>query len=294
MKIIEWLGGLLPRIEKNNVLEDLRITKQELIASVIPMYQQSADFFKITKFESEQVIALSKAFYKEFDKTHRTNFISEIDGVLGNVSENASFLEVQIEELFNRDIIREGLDTKKATLLLLAEHVSFISRFSIDLLDYVYKKEIKASDDTTQSAIPPYFEQYVRIHIPHYARCLMRVGLKNDKFIAEVGKLPELKVNENNISAVAASKSSSFINMNDSLLFGGTTYNPIYHVRMRIAEWQVLRYNIYSEKKKMLELRLLNLRMMQDNQSTASIEKEISYIQERINKYEFQMKKMEN
>ena len=69
--------------------------------------------------------------------------------------------------------------------------------------------------------------------------------------------------------------------------------SPILHVRTIGAEWQIYRYREMSEIKKVLELRALNLQRVNEKNPDAKLEKQIAYIQSRIDNYAARMRKVE-
>ncbi|MOA51277.1 hypothetical protein D3C78_1744100 [compost metagenome] len=66
--------------------------------------------------------------------------------------------------------------------------------------------------------------------------------------------------------------------------------NPIYYVRMAIAEWQVNRYKAAVEEKRALEYRLL---VLKDGSKDAKIEQEIVYTEGRLQKLNKKLNDME-
>jgi hypothetical protein len=62
---------------------------------------------------------------------------------------------------------------------------------------------------------------------------------------------------------------------------------------MAIANYQIERYNSNKEKKKVLELRLLHLRLLNDGKNDPKIEKEINYIQRRVDSLDRKIKDSE-
>jgi hypothetical protein len=113
-----------------------------------------------------------------------------------------------------------------------------------------------------------------------------------------IDTIPDIVINISNADAVSstidAGKLSPFsshglIQGNSQTIFN----NPIYHIGLMVAEWQANRYKLSKETKKVLELRLLNLQMIQQKNPDAKLEKEIEYIQSRIQGLDFKIKKME-
>jgi ribosomal protein S4 len=64
-------------------------------------------------------------------------------------------------------------------------------------------------------------------------------------------------------------------------------------VRLVIADWQNARYASNADKKKMLELRLLHLRMLADKKESPQLENEIKYLEKRIDNITHNMREVE-
>ena len=69
--------------------------------------------------------------------------------------------------------------------------------------------------------------------------------------------------------------------------------NPIYHIRIRIAEWQAAKYQEAKEERSMVELRLLSLKELKSGKDNARLEQQIEYNQERLSKLTAKIGRME-
>lgn len=67
--------------------------------------------------------------------------ISEINLRLGFIRDNAVYVQEQLENVFERDILSDGLTVKQTHFIRAAEVFYFISKYSLDLLKYIYHKE---------------------------------------------------------------------------------------------------------------------------------------------------------
>ena len=78
-------------------------------------------------------------------------------------------------------------------------------------------------------------------------------------------------------------------------ILGFTTVssNPIYHLRLLVAEAQANRYKEASELKQVLELRILNLAKANQNSPDAHLQKEILYTQSRVDAATAKMREYE-
>jgi hypothetical protein len=73
----------------------------------------------------------------------------------------------------------------------------------------------------------------------------------------------------------------------------GFEMNPIYHFRLMVAEWQANRYKSYKEKKKLLEVKLLNLKIAKDGKRDPKLDREVIYYESVVEDLEYRMSKME-
>lgn len=298
IKIIDFIKSLLPRIGKDQILEDLRVTSSELDQLVIPNYEQAAAYFKIEKTKSDEVKSLSEDFYQKFDKgsvVKQTSIIGEVAVRLGFIKANLAYVQSQIETILERDVISEGLTAKKAILIRAANQISFVSRFSSDLLNYVYVAEaIKVDAGIEESMkLSPAAKKHIEKNIKVFAWLLSDYGIHSKEFEKIYTAVPDIVVSSRNEASIVGLFKEQDIDPFSSPFVLGFTGNPIYHVRLLFAEWQASRYKANKDKKKMLELRLLHLKLINEKKNDPKLEAEINYIQNRIDKVERYMRDVE-
>ena len=150
MKLYDFAKRLLPSLEKNRVVEDLRVTVAELENSVVPNYSQGSEFFKLNKVKSDALKDMSDIFYRNLtDKSSKqSSMIADIYKRLPNLIENTKRIQQLVESELERDMIREGLTASKIAIIRAAESISFISGYALDLLNYAYVQE------TTTQPVP--------------------------------------------------------------------------------------------------------------------------------------------
>ena len=98
-----------------------------------------------------------------------------------------------------------------------------------------------------------------------------------------------------NADSIANTNSIIGANRTDPFQFGliPIVLNPIYHVRMAIADWQVTRYKAAQEEKRMLEFKLLKLKLAQTGKKDARLDEQIEYTAGRLDKLNYKLKTME-
>jgi len=298
MKILNFIEKLLPRLEKQNILEDLRITLSELDTIVIPSYQAASEYFKSAKLKADANQELSTLFYRNASlivRNKQPTMVNEAYLFLKNLRENTAYISDQIEALMEMDVIPAGLTAKKALLIRAAEAVSFASRFAPELLSVVYSNEaVENGAEISESVkVVPAVINNVNKNISKFAGAISDYGVPNDRFTKIISAVPDVVVGGKAGKAVAGLYKEDEVDPFSSNYVAGFTYSPIYHFRLMVAEWQASRYKANKDKKKVLELRLLHLKMQADKKSDARLEQEINYLQGRIDKIERYLKSVE-
>lgn len=298
MKIISYVKALLPRVEREKVLEDLRVTAAELDQVCLPNYRQAADFFKANKLQSSDNKDLSDLFYRKIDLggiSKQSTFVNDISHRLAFVRDNVTYVQGQIEALLERDIINEGLTAKKAILLRAAEHLSFLSRFSVSVLNLVYVNEaVEADAGVVESMqLSPATTKHVQVNFVSFAQLLGDYGIPTRDLEKLIGYVPDVVISSKNENSIKGIYKERDIDPFTSGYVPGFMGSPIYHIRLTVAEWQASRYKASKDKKKVLELRLLHLKLSQEKKSNPQVEQEIEYIQGRIDKMERYQREVE-
>lgn len=287
MKIFSYLGSVKKSVEKTDIVDDLDRTKEELDDVVKPLYQHASDFFRSNRLQSKEGKDLQEAFYSKFDKGSigkQSNFITEVQVRLEKITANLAFIQKSAEAEFERLILSEGLTARKALLLRAGEHLSFVSRMSLDVLNYVYIVEARASGEKEQSedvnSMSPAEEKHVEQNIGIFAQLVSDYAIDPKKFEDLFASIPNIVLNLRSEAMITGTFKEKDLDPFKAAYVSGFIYNPIYHVRMIIAEWQTARYKANKDKKRMLELRLLHLEMVQTKKFDPKVEREIIYIRD--------------
>lgn len=296
MKLASFLQSLLPMLKKDAVLEDLRITKSELDKTVAPTYEAAATHFKTNKIASKDTQILSDIFYRNYDlskSNKQSSVVSEVFSKLPNLSTNISTIASSCEDILGEDILNDNLSARRAVLVRAAEHVSVLVKLLVDFLTVVYYNEAmvysKSNADTI--GVSAKTLQRVKDRMPDMARLLAMYAFDTKGFSEKYSTVPDVILNVKTSQALQAVYREDKLDPMPSALSTNFDGNPIYHIRLVIAEWQANRYKANKDKKRMLELRLLYLQSLAEESPDPQLEREIEYIQSRIDKIEYEMHK---
>ena len=293
MSIFNFIKGMLPRLQKADIEEDVRITLKELSQVAIPLYFSASEVFRVNKFNSEEVKLFEKAFYKQMDlKNKGPNFICDIHVALQRMNANLGYVQKLVSEVLEADLLNEGLSAKKAHVAKAAASISFASNFSIEFLNHVMVLESLAvgSDDE----VSPAETKYIDGRYAKFFDALNHYGMDSSKFQELFAEIPDVVITSKNAASIMQVFKPLQLDPFGSVAMSGFTGNPIYHARLVFAAWQAKRYNANKDKKKLLELRLLHLKSLQDKSPNPRLEQEINYIQNRVSRLDRELRDVED
>lgn len=292
MKLFNYLRTLTAGLKRDTIEEDVDVTSRELTMSVIPSYSLVISSLE-GKYKNKDLKNLTTKLMRNLSSNEKDPLVA-VMGLLTNASVNMVSLKKEVGS-FGKDVFPEALTTRKGVVLRAVDHIGFVSTFAMDLLHYYVARELGAAGGSdTVAELSKQQEFKINEGLIAFAALLDSYGVQNHLFVKKLNSGLDIVVNDSNRDAVVGAytedKLDPFVS---SSMIKGFDSNPIYHIRIRIAEWQVKRYKATQDKHRSLELRLLYLTQLNNNSPDPKLEQEIVYIQNRIEKYEYEMAKFE-
>lgn len=296
MNITDFLQSLLPSFGKNRVVEDARVTYDSLEGMVIPSYVEAEKLFTGWKYRSQAMRDFDKIFKRIVKYDNDANMIVAISRGLQRISEQKEYIQDKIEASFEPEVVSTGLSCLKVNILRIVEATTFISDFAMMFLNYAYILETaEQAEDTgyVRSNLSP--AEIKQIHDQFSDFCIAFNVVAKDKkqIVKAIDQIPDVLINIDTGHAVIGTLGEDKLDPLTMRGFSSVTSNPIYHIRMIVAERQIEKWKKNKELKKVLELRMLNLQMLLDGSTDAKTEKEILYIQGRIQSINHNLHKLE-
>lgn len=294
MKILNFLTALLPLIGRDDVVEDCRITRNEIEGITMPAYTHALSVFRGYKFSSDSIAHYNEIFGHHVKNRGRDNMIVTIEGGWKAILENLSDMEESVLKTFNEDIAAQGMTYSKANVLQFIELTGFVSKYARKLLAYVYMNETAAhgGDVTDDEGFAPAERSWLEANFIHFCTAFNIVSGNPQQVRTQMSNIPEIVVTPENVktlpSTVGVTRMDPF-NMGLVPLW----LNPFYHIGMRRAEWQSARYKAAQAEKQGLELRKMNLEKLLAGKPDAALQRQLNHTQTRINDLNFFLAKME-
>ena len=119
MKINNYISSLLPVTNKNGIIEDMRLTKAEIVEHTEPAYKTAVELLSNWKFKSEPLKKV-EATFSRMVKT-KGNMIVVIHESIKDILSNLDHVEKLINSTFNEEMTSGGFTYKSTTLMQLSE-----------------------------------------------------------------------------------------------------------------------------------------------------------------------------
>lgn len=294
--IEKFVETLLPSINRSTIIEDANVVTEELRAYTLPSYVATLDaglFSGDYQFKSDWMVRHQKQFSSRF-RSSRGTVIESIAKVTEIVLARTEFVKDALEKELVHDLARDGITYPKATLLQLLDLSTFYSRYARRFLLMCYVCEIPEVNKEV-SKDRPFSPIEVRQMEEQFQAFLsvMEVFHREEKqFVAALTSIPDMLVDLDNLEV--SHQVAGTTNLNPMALgFIKHTWNPIYHIRIAVANWQNTRCLAAEAEHKALEYRLIQMRAALNGENNAALEKNIEYTEKRLNKLNADIAKLE-
>lgn len=294
--IFDYLKSLLPKFGKDKVAELVRQTQNELTSYVIPSYLEAEKGIGVLQFKSPKINSLTSILKRTIKPDRQNdNIVRIIRTRLESISLNNRVIENHIDDSMEDEIVVGGITVLKVNLLRFIEASSFVSRYASKFLNYIYIYETAAvGGDITyiKDSLSKGEIQWIEDRFLDFVLALSILSKDSKNFNNIISSLPEVTI-DNDSSATGAVFGDNKLDPFGFRHLSGFTFNPIMHVSLIAAAFQANRYKEQKELKTVLQLRLLNLQNVYNSAPDAKLEKEIEYVQRRIDRLSDDIRKAE-
>lgn len=282
MKLNSFITTLLPSFTKEMLREDLECLRKEFRESTLPPYELAQKEFGKYKFKAKWVENFQAELKRDVSHISFNNFINPVLAALKLIEDRLPMLERMVDKYYEEDIVKDAMNLKRFNTLHYLEAVSYFLRYSRRLLNMAFALEINTlSEDIsdTMENITPFDLQWLNKGRSSYFQILQIILDKKVDFEKAVDALPDINVNVNNAKVVETTKGRDADPLGLGLI--PLVLNPIYHIGMAVAEWQVSRLRAAQEEQEILKVRVYNLKLLQQGKNDAKLQNEIRYIEEK-------------
>lgn len=301
ISIAGFIKRLVPTLSKSDLESDMDISLSAL-KTVMSSYEDMQSSQLAVEFKSPKAKAIVTNFYKEFDHSNSgihlvgpKSFAADMLTLFRAIEINGLYLKKEVEDISNEIIVSKALTAFKSNVLRGVEHYFFLTRYALDLLNYLYALEAQFGGvELSKSAQPNDKQvQFIVKNLWIFSRLLPVYGQDRYKFKTKMESLSMAVINQDQMQDALDTYDHGKLDLFNNLPVGFIG-SPIYTVRLIWAQWEADRYKQLKDKKKLLELRCLHLKILKEQgQADLNTERELEYLQKRVTDIDYKVAKIE-
>lgn len=292
MNLVDYVKGLFPTFKKTDVIESCNLTKQMLTEHTLKSYSAASVVFKDIGFKSVKNKEFVSIYNKEVERVTDKTFVSSITKILENTIDLLDHISGISKSEFSNTETSAVLTYRKSVYLRTIQAAEFVNGYSKVLLNYIYFLETKELDSSTNSKLLPVEIKYLEDNYLSFCKACSSLKTNKTEYDRSIKKIPDATISD--LTEQTFPSTIGYAELDPMNLRGiDATWNPFYFIGKLVATHQA---NVYKESQSTLEilqLRKLNLEKLIGNTPDPKLQKEIEYMQDRIDTLKFKIRDME-
>jgi hypothetical protein len=294
MNLLAYLKSLLPSFGRERILDDIARMRADLEESLLPILKSTAQHFHNSKkFATPYARGVEAAVQAALPGAKHRQLFPILLSVFEDAAKLLDTLEALVEEGFGKDIEQEAITYRRASLLKFLEVLSFEIDFASDLTLRIITAEghaVSKEDDLIDSELTARDKKHFEKNYPAWLSGLKTIDTTPGALKTAIMQVPEVLLSEETDEGIRQQFGVGAIDplkMN----FISPSWNPIYHIRAWNAEQDVHRIQKAREEKKLVELRLHDLKARERGEANASLQHQIELVENRLKGINFRIAK---
>lgn len=282
--ILQFLGLMDKTFKREDVLRTIDNTSAVVSDNVIPMLHQLADCNSPVIKNDKTLEEIRKGC--KFKSKNNKEVIEEMIRRFENLQAGMEGFRTLANKFLPSVMTEKTITAKQGVILRTIQDINGMSLYVLDLIIFIILNKAETS-------IPKKRIQDISDNVFTFIS-IFRVYTDDFKsFVDQINKVSDDTVDldaNREIMNLHFAKSGYTMHLPVTKGFMG---NPIYFVRMWLVERDMAKYSALEDKKKLIELRLLELRMEAESGSDDSkLKKQIAYYEDRVSDIEYKMSKL--
>jgi hypothetical protein len=286
--LFAMLNGLRHTTKKESVIVNLEMIMAGISKILIPILDEVINDPKNTNKISDSILNI-------IAQTGNIKHKDNVD-IFKDIKETMITIlnsKADIVDLIQNELSDYVTDNKpKAKDLAILRLVNDIGNMSLYLPDYIYILLM----DVNNNDVPAVRIKEIRGQAGSFAEIYKAYsGNKLKTIIEDITKIGDVEIDpkaSKSIMGIALSKAGKLVKLPIAHNF---INNPIYHIRLWMVDSEIKQYETLKDKKRLIELRLMELKLKQNNnEDSAELRKQIQYYEDKIAAIEYKLAKIKD
>ena len=286
VSLLNYVGGMGHTVKKGDVLTSLENVFNNIENDVIPTLSEmveSGNLEAIEKNKDIKVISNNGVIRAKDNK----DLLSKIQKVFEDIIKEKSHLTKIVDKDLSDVITTRTITAKDAAILRVVNDIGGMALYVIDLCYYIL---IDGSD----TEFPKIKLKQIKEGLPTFNNMLKVYGKDFSKLVSALPKVSNQPIevdegNEGMLESLLAKKGKVV----DLPVAQGFINNPFYHIRMWLVDREIEKYETLKDKKRLVELRLMELKLKAKHENDPKLKGQIEYYENKLTSMEYAIKEIE-
>jgi len=296
MNIKNFLSKMLPHLDRNRITQDIDtqiITYEAVLQTGISGLTARLPGKKFNSHLGK----VTQALFETKTKNNQSH-VAYIGDAVNSALANLAAIEKILPDIFARDVARDAMTFKKATVLQYLSISRFASDYAIRYLDALIGAEAAALTGTEAAYVEGMLEierKYLDEERHAFFSALQLISTPASVLVQKITDMEDLAASQDKINVIIQTSGVDAVDpLRVNLMGASATANPFYQIGAALASWQVATHNRNKETVKALQLKLLALRDAQARKTDPRLEQQIESTTVRIRELSQSIAEMES
>lgn len=294
-KLINWLSSAPNTIKKKDILETINGMMLSINNDTIPSLNTMISSNDPAINNSKALTAMHRLV--KIKVKDNVDLLNKIAIIVSNIRKEQSNLIKIVDDNIHEYVTDKTITAKQGLILRLVSDTDTFINYTSSLLYYVLIENAKED-----SALPNKSLAELDNGLSTYANRL-NVFMNYSAYIKEINKVDD-SINLDTHTAKNTAVADRLINKSSDALVNmpnivnmpnkdGYTGSMIYGIRKWIADVQIKKYEATKHRRKLIEIKLMELKAIRDNKPSDAITKQVTYYENKLAKLEYDIKEFE-
>lgn len=223
-------------------------------------------------------------------KVSNTQYLNMIRDVLSDIVLHEGDIVKLIKATVPNTVVDKTVTVKELSVCHLVDNITYINNFCIDLCTFIIttisgvelNKKVRERIINSSIAFAKIINEYKR---PRLKNIISSIPKASASSVQELVSVPE------GISTAILNDTNK--NADIGMVTAAFSGNPIYHLRLVMADWDQKKYDATQAKKALFDNIILDLKLQAQNNFDPKLEGQIKWYEAEVNKLEYEMSKYE-
>lgn len=281
MNLTPFLASLMPTFTKDT-LESEFSELQKLITTVnLPVLENAVKHLGKMEFQSKLVDNMEFALVNDAKMKKEKNFLHMFLTITKAQNAQLPILDKMVDGYFDEDITHYNLTLQRVNVLRYIPVMMFVATYIRTFVNYAISLEVNEqhSDGEETFVLIPHERDWLSKHKQTFISAVYAITKPGSRLEKLINDLPDVAIDPNTVKIVEQAQGQKADPLQLNLI--PTIINPFFWVGKAIVNYQVSRYHGAKEELRVLEMKVYNLKQINEGRNDAKLQKEIKYTEEK-------------